>query len=90
VVVSGFGRAPDSAGFGRCVSPGPPLFPDIVAAPSTAPISAPPAGSFRCNSAGAPAGDESAARSLSAGNGEISASDPGASAPQHLDFCANV
>jgi len=59
-------RAPGSAGFGGCVSVCPPWLPGIVAAPSNATIAAPPPDSLRSNSAGRPAADESAVRSLSA------------------------
>jgi hypothetical protein len=64
VVFSGFGPAPGSAGFGRCVSAGPLLLPDIVAGLSTATTSALPPGSARCNSAVALAADENAAHIL--------------------------
>jgi predicted XRE-type DNA-binding protein len=43
---------------------GPPPFPGIFLGPSGATISAPPPGIPRCSSAGAPAGDESATRTL--------------------------
>jgi DNA-binding PadR family transcriptional regulator len=68
LLVSGFGPVPGNADFGRSVSVCPPPSPDIVAALSTATISAPLSGSPRCNTVGVPAGGESAARSLSADN----------------------
>ena len=64
--VSGSGFASGSAGFGRCVSVCQTSSRGIVAAPSTAATSALPPGAVHCNSAGAPAGDESVARILSA------------------------
>ena len=67
-MVSGFAPAPGSTGSDRSVSAYLPLSPGIVAALSTATICAPPLGSPRCSSAGVPAGDESAARNLSADN----------------------
>jgi len=85
-VVSGFWRVPGSAGFARSVSAGPVPSPGIVAAPSTATIAAPPPGSARCNSAGALAEDESAARSLSADTGVFAAGQAIASAGPPLDF----
>jgi hypothetical protein len=63
-VFSGFSRALGNVGFARSVFPDPPLSPDIVAAPSIATIAAPLSGTLRCNNAGAPAADESAARTL--------------------------
>jgi hypothetical protein len=63
-VVSDYAPAPGSAGFARSVSACPLSSPGISAAPSTATIPAPPPRSARCNTAGATAGDESAARIL--------------------------
>jgi hypothetical protein len=60
--------------------------PDTAAVPSTATISALPPGSARCNSGGAPAADESAARILSADNAAPVAGVPLASAVPLLDF----
>jgi len=62
------------------------LSPGIVAAPSTATIAAPPPGSARCNSAGALAEDESAARILSADKYASAADGAIASAGHPLDF----
>jgi len=60
-----------------------------VAAPCAVPISAPLPGSPGCNSAGVPAGDESAVRSLSADNAEGAARVLSASAGP-LDFPDDV
>ena len=76
---SGFWRAPDGVGFARSVSSGPPLSPDIVAAPSSATTSATPPGSVCCNNADAPAEGESAAGSPLAGTG--GSADAGGSTP---------
>jgi hypothetical protein len=54
------------------------LLSGIVVVPSGAPISVPLPGSLGCNSADAPAGDESAGRSLSADNAEGAAGVPNA------------
>ena len=62
-----------------------PLSPGSVVAPSTAPTSAQPSGTPRCNNAGAPAGDESAARILSADN-TASAADTAIAVAVPLDF----
>jgi len=62
------GPARGSVGFGRCVSVCRTLLSGIVVVPSGAPIFAPLPGSLGCNTADAPAGDESAVRSLSADN----------------------
>jgi len=67
--LSGFAPAPDSAGFDRSSSVGPPPSPGISLALYGVTISAPPPGIPGCSSAGVPAGDESAARILSADNG---------------------
>jgi len=85
LLVSGFWRAPGSAGFDRSVSAGRPSSPDISPGPSTATIAAPPPGSLGCNTAGATAGDESAARIPSADTAASAASGPNASADP-LDF----
>jgi len=62
------------------------LSPGIVAAPSTATIAAPPPGSARCKSAGAPAGDERVLRIPSADSAAAAAGEAIASAGQPLDF----
>jgi len=54
--------------------------------PSIATIAAPLSGTLRCHIAGAPAGDESAARILSADTGAFAAGGAIASAGQPLDF----
>jgi len=54
--------------------------------PSTATIAAPPPGNAGCNTAGAPAGDENAARIPSADNRASAADVAIASAGQPLDF----
>jgi len=86
LVVSGCGPAPGSAGFARSVAVCPPWSPGIAAAPSTATIPALPPDSARCNSVGVLAGDESAARILSADSAACAAGVPIASAGQALDF----
>jgi hypothetical protein len=53
------------------------------------PISAPPTGSLGCNSVGVPAGDENAARTLSADNAAGAAGVLNASADP-LDFPADL
>jgi hypothetical protein len=53
---------------------------------STVTIAAPPPGTLGCNIVGAPAGDESAARSLSADTGGFAAAQALASAGPPLDF----
>jgi len=85
-VVSGFGRAPGSAGFGPCASVAPPPFSGIVAAPSTASTSAPPPDTARRNSAGALAADENAVHTPSADSAAVAADVPGTSAGQPLAF----
>jgi len=68
LALCGFAPAPGSADFARSVSACPVSSPGTVAVPYTSPISALPSGNARCNSAAAPGGVESAARSLSADN----------------------
>jgi len=81
-MVFGFGHVPGSAGFGRSVSVCPLSSSGIGAALSIATISAPPCYNTCCNSAGAPVGDENAARILSTGNavvvvgGALASADP--------------
>jgi len=53
---------------------------------STVTIAAPPPGTLDCNIVGAPAADESAARSLSADTGVCAAGQAIASAAPPLDF----
>ena len=77
---------PDSVGLDRSVSVGPPPTPGISLGLSTATITAPPSGIRRCNSAGALAGDESAARIPSADSAVHAAGVPNASAGRPLDF----
>jgi hypothetical protein len=86
LVVSGFWRAPGSAGFDRCVSPGLPPFPDIAAAPSSATIAAPQPGTLRCNTVGALDWDESADRIPSIDNGASGV--PGGIVSEHKNFLA--
>jgi hypothetical protein len=61
-MVSGFLRAPGSAGFDRSVSVGPLPSPGISFGLSGATISVPHAGNPRCNNVGVLAGDEIDAR----------------------------
>jgi hypothetical protein len=79
-VASGSGHAPDGVGFAHSVSVCPPSSPGIFAALSTATTSAPPPGNARCNSVGAPAEDENAARIFSADNAASVAGVPAFSA----------
>jgi len=84
-MVSGFGLAPGSAGFDHSVSVVQPPSPGIVAAPSTATSATQLPGSARRNSAGVPAGHESAAHIPSADNDALAAGGASHSADP-LDF----
>jgi len=88
-VLAAGGPAPGSAGFGRSVSVCPPLLSGSVAVPCALPIYEPLPGSFGCNSADAPAGDESAARIPSADNAACAAAEATAFADP-LDFPADL
>jgi hypothetical protein len=80
LLVSGFGPAPGSTGFGSCVSACPPPSPGIVAEPSTASTSAPLPRILHRNSVAALAAGETTAHILSADTGAASADGPAGAA----------